>query len=312
MFMSGFRRLTIITTLATFFLIFLGGLVRVSGAGLGCPDWPKCFGSWIPPLSAMHLPPEIDPATFNLTLAWIEYVNRLAGVMVGLLIVAVALRAIIQYRKHLGILIPSLIVAPLTAFQGWQGSMVVSSELEPIIVSVHMVIAFVIVSLLIYISQQAYYVENKNAPRDSVYPSGVRKWVGILWLLAISQVVLGTQFREAIERAVNVYPLITHAEMFGLIGAIKHFHPAFALVVLFVTVFVVWKLLRQSKQISSIVWQSAWCMLGLMGIEILLGTAMIFWDLQAVMQVMHLWLACLLAGVVFITLVDLRQKRGTA
>ncbi len=75
--MKRFRHLALFATFATYFAIFMGGLVRVSGAGLGCPDWPKCFGRWFPPTSLSQLPPEIDPSLFNLTLAWIEYINRL-------------------------------------------------------------------------------------------------------------------------------------------------------------------------------------------------------------------------------------------
>jgi len=94
----NFQRLSLITTLATFFLIFVGGLVRVSGAGLGCPDWPKCFGRWIPPLRAEDLPAGFDEQTFNVTLAWIEYINRLIGVIVGFLILATALMALKHFR----------------------------------------------------------------------------------------------------------------------------------------------------------------------------------------------------------------------
>src|SRR6185436_11022631 len=84
--LTSFQRLALWTTTTTYFLILVGGLVRASGAGLGCPDWPRCFGSWIPPASAADLPPQFDPALFNSTLMWTEYLNRLLGVTVGFLI----------------------------------------------------------------------------------------------------------------------------------------------------------------------------------------------------------------------------------
>src|SRR5215467_4170810 len=98
--LSSFQRLALLTTAATYFLILVGGLVRASGAGLGCPDWPRCFGSWIPPVSAAELPPQFEPSLFNPTLMWTEYLNRLLGVTVGFLILATAVSAWRHHRRE--------------------------------------------------------------------------------------------------------------------------------------------------------------------------------------------------------------------
>ena len=98
--MRLFRNFTILSTILTYILIFVGGMVRVAGAGMGCPDWPKCFDRWIPPTSIEQLPDHIDPAKFNIVLAWIEYGNRLFGALVGLSI-AITLYLGLKHCSHL-------------------------------------------------------------------------------------------------------------------------------------------------------------------------------------------------------------------
>ena len=66
--LTSFQKLALWTTGVTYLLILVGGLVRASGAGLGCPDWPRCFVSWIPPASAAQLPTGFDASQFNETL----------------------------------------------------------------------------------------------------------------------------------------------------------------------------------------------------------------------------------------------------
>src|SRR5215468_5619383 len=115
---SSFQRLALWTTATTYFLILVGGLVRASGAGLGCPDWPRCFGSWIPPASAAELPPQFDLSLFNPTLMWTEYLNRLLGMAVGLLILATVVAAWRRHRREPRILWTTVAALLLTGFQG--------------------------------------------------------------------------------------------------------------------------------------------------------------------------------------------------
>ena len=151
----------------TYFLIFIGGLVRVSGAGLGCPDWPKCFGRWIPPFSQSQIPTGFDASGFNITLAWIEYINRVAGMITGLLILITALLAIKNFRGSKHILIPSMLAAILVAIQGWYGSVVVKSQLMPTTVSIHMLLALIIVSLLVYVTYGSFHLSSSPSVKKN-------------------------------------------------------------------------------------------------------------------------------------------------
>ena len=100
--MKPFRTFAYLSTGLTYLLIFIGGLVRVAGAGMGCPDWPKCFGRWIPPTSLDQLPVYIDPAQFNIVLAWIEYCNRVFGTLVGVTITITLILGLKNYASYPG------------------------------------------------------------------------------------------------------------------------------------------------------------------------------------------------------------------
>ena len=155
--LTSFQRLALWTTAATYFLILVGGLVRASGAGLGCPDWPRCFGSWIPPASAADLPPQFDVSQFNPTLMWTEYLNRLLGVTVGFLILATTISAWRHHRHQPRILWTIVAALLLTGFQGWLGGRVVAHELAAWIVTVHMIVALLIVQMLLYVTVEGVW-----------------------------------------------------------------------------------------------------------------------------------------------------------
>ena len=224
-----FLKINNITLGSVLVLILVGSIVRSTGAGMGCPDWPKCFGSYIPPTSEDQLPDNYldvfkakrlaknerlagvfaslgyeetagkitsDPAVlkeqqFNVTKAWIEYVNRLVGVLIGFL---VFLNMIFAFRLRAGkwISIIGVLVLLLTGFQGWVGSLVVSTNLLKGFITFHMLMALLIVALLIWMNVK---VKAKNPVRDNRLFSVATA----LFVLLIPQIVLGTEVRSVVD-----------------------------------------------------------------------------------------------------------------
>jgi heme a synthase len=294
-----FRKLALVTTLTTYFLIFVGGLVRVTGAGLGCPDWPKCFGSWIPPLSRAQLPVGFNPDSFNFTLAWIEYINRLVGMVVGLLILSLAIMAIIYFRKHKKIITPSILAAILVAIQGWYGSVVVATKLQPITVSVHLVLALAIVSLLIYVTQSVTYLDRKDIAKNFPLKTGMI----VLWIIALAQIILGTQLRSAAELLLARYPLLLDYEILSRLGSVNYIHSIMGILLAVFTILISFKIFNMDSKDLKLL--SGFSLL-LILLQIIIGSSMEIFGLPPVLQVFHLWIASIFIGTILIQYVELK------
>src|SRR5438067_2483629 len=256
--LSSFQRLVLWTTASTYFLILVGGLVRASGAGLGCPDWPRCFGSWMPPASAAELPPQFDPSLFNPTLMWTEYLNRLLGVTVGLLIVATVISAWRHHRREPRILWTTVAALLLTGFQGWLGGRVVANALAAWIVTVHLILALVIVQLLLYATVRAWRKASGPASPFLVF----------LILVTMLQIGLGTQVRGRIDVAINSG--VARQSALASVGLLDHLHRDVALVVFAGSFLVVmWLGAKFPKERARMRW--AYAVAGLATVQVALG-----------------------------------------
>ena len=293
--MTRYRRFALLAVLSTYFLIFVGGLVRVAGAGLGCPDWPKCFGRWIPPLSADQLPAEIDPRLFNFALAWIEYVNRLIGVFIGIVILITAYFAIRDHLKEKSISIPAILSLVLVLVQAWLGGQVVISGLAPYMVSIHLALAFIIVSLLLFSYQQATVIELAIIPRPQVAAIIKIAVIG-LWLLYIVQIFLGTRVRESLEHMETLYPLLSPAVWLDRIDSIHHLHMGSGILTAFLTWLIAFIILQQIASAHSSLKTYSWSLIMLVFVQIVIGFTLSFAGLPSIARLLHLWVASLLFG----------------
>lgn len=301
---TPFVRLAVWTTVLTYALILVGSLVRASGAGLGCPDWPRCFGSWIPPASAAALPPQFDPAQFNPTLMWTEYLNRLLGVTTGFFILAATISAWRHHRRDGHIFWPTLLALLLTGYEGWLGGRVVAHELAPWIVTAHLVVAIVIVLLLLYATVYAIYRRPVRSPagmagvafEDRAARTSPRLFVGVVVVtmaVTLVQVGLGTQVRGSVDDALHAG--VPREAALGTVGGFDEAHRTLALGVLslaLVSLLVLWAKHPGERAMT----QWTYVAVGLAALQIVLGVLLAYVALTPPLQVLHLSVSSLLMG----------------
>lgn len=303
-----FRRFGILTIASVFFLIFVGGLVRSTGSGMGCPDWPKCFGQWVPPTHVSELPENYrelfktsthEVAEFDVYKTWTEYINRLIGVTTGLFVVLTVFFAIPYLKTNPSVFWLSFLALLLTGFQGWIGAKVVATNLAHWMVTIHMVIALIIVGLLIYTitKSQQFDVLQLNNDRSLKLIM-----VAVLIVSAI-QTISGTQVRENVDAVALVAGEQNRAHWVELLGNMFKFHRTFSAVSALLTIIVVYKF-RLAFERNSIIYKSVLALVLMIAAQILSGKVLDNLGFPAQMQSVHLFVGSLICGIqLFIAIV---------
>ena len=192
---KNFKTTIITSFILVLLVIFAGSMVRMTGSGMGCPDWPKCFGYLIPPTTekdvfwksnfnykkgVMILRNEKfysakidflssnefmssnwleytkhDYNEFSVMNTWFEFINRFIGAIAGLSTLIMFLFSLNFLKTKPGVTIMSFIVLLSMLFQAWLGKLVVDSNLSPYKITVHMLMAIVILSLIIFIYKKS-------------------------------------------------------------------------------------------------------------------------------------------------------------
>lgn len=231
-FSKNFIRLNWLIIICIYLVVIAGSFVRITGSGMGCPDWPKCFGEWIPPTNPNQIPENYkevysqkrakktirfckflskigldetannvknDPSLyveedFNGKKTWIEYVNRLLGFLAGNLMLLGFFWMLLKYRKKklIGIQLLNLI---LMGIQGWFGSIVVATNLVPWTITVHLFLALLIIGIQLKI---LFSISKKSRFLVDL-PKGIKISLFLVLLITFYQMFLGTQVRESID-----------------------------------------------------------------------------------------------------------------
>ncbi|HEY8783156.1 MAG TPA: COX15/CtaA family protein [Mucilaginibacter sp.] len=336
-----FQKTNIITIILLFILILAGGIVRSTGSGMGCPDWPKCFGRYVPPVNASELPKDykqkyvagrlkknqkfaktldlfgysdlarriredksiLVPEEFNAAKTWTEYVNRLLGEITGLFLVLTAIFSF-SYRKE-NKLIPFLCILNviLVGLQAWLGSIVVSTNLVAWIVTVHMMLALGIlaVSISTYHLAKVYGKHKLNA-------SPVTHVVIVFALLmSVVQIVFGTEVRERIDAVASHLQGGYREDWISNAGAIFYQHRDTAVLVLLINI-VLYAMIRSGFSRHSIQQQLMSFAFLMIMLQIVTGILLSYWALPPAAQAAHIVLASLVFGAQFYLMLNLYRS----
>lgn len=296
-----FLRMGILTVMAVYFLILVGGIVRASGSGMGCPDWPTCFGRLIPPIAEHQLPLDYHEryigygdTTFNPLKTWTEYLNRLLGASIGLLVFGTFIRSFPFRKTAPSVFFLSFAAFLLVGIQGWLGSRVVASELKPILISAHMLMAFLIVSILILAVSLAAKKEIARWNLGNLSPFW-RKTLGMAMILTLLQVAMGTQIRESVDAITNANLIQERSIWREHFPIIFYIHRSFSSLVLFTNLWIVWRVFQSTPPRNP--FRKPALFLGtLVILAVLSGISLDRLGFPVVAQPLHLLLANLIFG----------------
>ena len=315
--------------LIVYLVIATGGIVRMTGSGMGCPDWPKCFGYYIPPTNIAELTwvsekifekgqmiiyndelkmskkdfisgsdfnpknwqdyTKHDYSVFNPLHTWVEFINRLIGVVCGISVLILGFYSIQFYKNKPIITLLSLLTIMAVGFQAWLGKIVVDSNLSPYSITIHMLMALLIISILIFI-----HFQNGNYKKNNVKNIALKNIVLLSLIFTIIQIVIGTQVREFIDQQIIMIGETKKNLWLLVLPSIFLTHRSFSLLILTVNFFIIYLSRKINLNSKIIFW-----IIGIIAIEIILGVAMYYLHFPFSSQPLHLLLATILFGVQF-------------
>lgn len=339
--MLSFAKVGTLTVILVYLLILVGGIVRGVGAGMGCPDWPKCFDRWVPPLSESELPSNYKEVMlekrkeknqklnafantlglqlvadhqndqvytlteFNTTKAWVEYVNRVIGVLIGFAILLTTVLSIRHIKLNRRVFIASALSLFLVLVQGYIGSVVVSTNLLPGLISFHMAVALLIVVILIY----AVHFRNPYDKLRILKKNNVSSTLLMILLLATTtQVLMGTQVREVVDQHFlngNVREEVNTVLDQTFVYLV---HRSFSWVILIASVILFYGLKKKKKNALSTI---SLVILGMVLLEVIIGITLGYAGFPAIAQPIHLLVGTVIVGACFYGILKANTLRLT-
>ncbi|MBU6324264.1 MAG: COX15/CtaA family protein [Bacteroidetes bacterium] len=338
-----FRQVGRLSYLSVFILILLGGIVRSTGSGMGCPDWPKCFDRLVPPTCACQLPPDAesrlnlkreeklekfaslleklgmgdkaieirkDPRLrlhepFNPLKAWIEYINRLYGALTGLFVFLLLLLSLNYLRSKPTVFWLTLAGFVLTFFNAWLGSKVVVTNLLPGLVSMHFMLSFgaVIFFMAAVMWQQEPQVRFTPKPSFNL-------WAGLAFISLI-QISLGALVRERVDMLEHYGSLTQENGWLNMdaMGRLFLLHRGMSMLILGIHAIIWWRTFKTTSR-DARYFQLQNIMMLLFLVQISTGAINTMYPFPMVARILHILLGSICFGIqLYLSLSSLRQTK---
>ncbi|MDG5492371.1 heme A synthase [Psychroserpens sp. SPM9] len=334
-----FRKFAKTALVLVYLVIIAGAVVRMTGSGMGCPDWPKCFGYYIPPTESSQLEfkpnhaykkgiviikdeallvatkdfksaeninlnnwetyTKHDYATFNPTHTWVEYINRLTGALSGIPILIFTIISFWLWQKNKWLTLLSIATVIGMGFQAWLGKTVVDSNLAPYKITIHMVMAMVIVAMILYLIYASKLKFSKQ-----IFDPAFRNVIIVALLLSLAQIILGTQIRQHIDERIKDIGYIKSQWMAD--PTLKFYiHRSFSVLVVFING---WLFFRTRK--LGLGYHKINLLMLCIFAEIISGIAMYYFDFPFLSQPIHLVIALIMFGIQFYIYLESRHKKA--
>lgn len=322
-----------ITLVFLYLVILAGSVVRATGSGMGCPDWPRCFGYYIPPTDPSQLDfhlaheykksmmiiendtlwrakeaftsgqtfdrrnwekyPVHNYAKFVVAQTWTEYINRLCGALSGLASLVLLYYAIRRWRTDKPSLVLVLVHLFVIGFVAWLGKVVVDSNLKPVTITLHMLCALIMVFIMIYIRVRAKTIAGIM---ERVNISRQMRYLLIFSLLfTLAQIVLGTQVRQQVDALNKASDDGSRETWIAMLSSQYTVHLSMAMMLVVLNIFI-WFRLRKwlvVPEAKTLLRSSVIIIL----VTYVAGVVMHRFGIPAFVQPVHLFFAMVLAGV---------------
>lgn len=319
--MTLFQKCSTAALVSVLLLMFVGAIVRVTGAGMGCPDWPTCWGCLIPPTSVEEVDFDALPiekfqrkanrmgrtdtitvetlrAEFNPQHVWTEFINRLFSLPVGFFSLALCILGWGQRRERPLVFWMAVASFAVVLINAWMGAQVVFSGLKPGVLTAHLALAMMLTGMLVYCAWRG-----TDRPWCVGIVGSHRVWlkwlVGGLLVVVVVTGILGAQVREMTDEMAKFHDNAPRETWIGELeqSALYLWHRSLSWLVLAVSA-AAWWLARKHREGGIGVVE--WTVFGIVLAQMVLGVVMSQIHIYSWVQVLHVGLAAVLLTMIWL------------